>query len=163
MEDKLTGKQTKLHKLMSLIHSFDVLNRYLELKLFPHGINPIRFAVMNALIVHGGRMSPTDISKWTLRSPHTVTSMLDWLERDGLVKREPNLVDRRRIDVIVTDKGWNATRNMIPIVEEIGEKALDCLSQEEIETVIGIMRKLRKHLLAKMGERGAFSPAHILD
>lgn len=122
----------ELNYIMSFIRTFDTLNRYLEIELSRLGTSPIRFAVMNAIIVHGGRMTPTDISKWTYRTPRTVTSMLDSLERDGLIRREPNTSDRRSKVAVVTKKGWDTTNRITPVVEEISRKALSCLSGDEI-------------------------------
>jgi DNA-binding MarR family transcriptional regulator len=64
---------------------------------------------MNALIVLGGEMSPSEISKWIFRAKHTVTSMLGVLENIGYVKREPNGDDKRSVNIIITKKGWKAT------------------------------------------------------
>jgi len=149
---KENGKRN-LNFVMSFIRTFDILNRYLEIELMKYKTSPIRFAVMNAIIVHGGRMVPTAISKWTYRAPRTVTSMLDSLERDGLVRREPNTKDRRSINVVVTEKGWENTNTLIPATEEINRKALSCLSEEELNTLSGILKKLRSHLLAETERR----------
>lgn len=148
-------RKRNLNFLMSFIRTFDVLNRYLEIGLFKYKTSPIRFAVMNAIIVHGGQMTPTAISKWTYRSPRTVTSMLDSLERDGLIRREPNTKDRRSRIAVVTKKGWDITRKLIPAVDEIDQRALSCLSEDELNTLNNIHKKFRKHLLIEIDKSNA--------
>lgn len=142
--------EKNLNFVMSFIRTFDILNRYLEIQLMEYKTSPIRFAVMNAIIVHGGRMVPTAIGKWIYRMPRTVTSMLDSLERDGLVRREPNAKDRRSINIVVTQEGWEHTNMLIPKTEEINRKALSCLSEDEIDTLSSILKKLRSHLLTEI-------------
>lgn len=148
-------KKRNLNFIMSFIRTFDVLNRYLELELFKYKTSPIRFAVMNAMIVHGGQMTPTAISKWTYRSPRTITSMLDSLEQDGLIRREPNTKDRRSINAVVTEKGWEHTSKLIPAVDRIDQRALSCLSEDELNTLNNIHKKLRKHVLVEIDKSNA--------
>lgn len=139
-----------LNFIMAFIRTLDILNRYLEIELMKYKTSPIRFAVMNTIIVHGGRMVPTAISKWVYRSPRTVTSMLDSLERDGLIRREPNTKDRRSINVVVTEEGWDDVSKKIPVAEEIDRRALSCLSEDELDTLSSILKKLRRHLLSEI-------------
>lgn len=98
-------------------------------------------------------MSPTAISKRVFRSPRTITSTLDSLERDGLVRREPNPTDRRGVNVVVTEKGWKSARTMAPVAQEISKRILSCFTEHELETAVGLLRKLRKHALAEIGEK----------
>jgi len=139
-----------LNFIMSFIRTFDILNRYLEIELMKYKTSPIRFAVMNAIVIHGGRMVPTAISKWVYRAPRTVTSMIDSLERDGLIRREPNTKDRRSINIVVTEEGWDETSKKAPVAEEMDRRALSCLSEEELNTLSGILKKLRRHLLSEI-------------
>ncbi len=144
-----------LNSIMSFIRTFDILHRYLELELMKYKTSPIRFAIMNAIIVHGGQMVPTAIGKWTYRAPRTVTSMLDSLERDGLIRREPNANDRRSINVVVTEKGWDDISKKILVAEEINQRALSCLSEDELETLSSILKKFRSHLLSEITKRNS--------
>src|SRR3989304_5850955 len=91
--------------VMSFLRTGDALNRYLELELAKWQSSPIRFAVMNALLANGGEMTPKEISRRTYRAPRTITSMIDSLERDGLVRREANPAARRAIRLVVPATG----------------------------------------------------------
>jgi DNA-binding MarR family transcriptional regulator len=143
---------SKIRVVMSIARTADVLNRYLEIELAKHGSSPIRFGVMNALFVHGGTMTPTAISKWTFREKHTISAMLHVLERIGLIRREPNTNDGRSVNIVVTEKGWNSTEKMIPVSEEISYKVLSCFDDEQIETLVNLLKHLRKHLFKQINE-----------
>ncbi|MBI2829855.1 MAG: MarR family transcriptional regulator [Chloroflexi bacterium] len=139
--------------LMSFMRTYDALNRYLELRLMKWKTSPIRFAVLNAIVGHGGEMTPGEISRWTFRSPRTVTSMLDSLERDGLIRREANPKDRRSIWVVVTPKGLKHTERMALRSEAISQDALSGLEPDEIDKLDAIVRKWRKHLFAEIDKK----------
>ena len=153
MVESSQGGTEKLGITMSFIRTFDILNRYLELELVKYGTSPIRFAVMNAIILHGGSMTPTAISKWVYRSPRTITSMLDSLERDGLIKREANKKNRRSTVITVTKKGWDVTKKIVPANEELSQSVLSCLDDKQIETLKVVLKQLRKHLLRQIGNK----------
>jgi DNA-binding MarR family transcriptional regulator len=138
--------------VVSIVRTGDVLNRYLELELAKHGSSPIRFGVMNALFVHGGTMTPTAISKWTFRAKHTISSMLHVLETIGYIRREPKVNDSRSVNIVIAEQGWRATVKMIPISEEINHKVLSCFDDAQIETLMNLLRQLRKHLFKQIDD-----------
>jgi DNA-binding MarR family transcriptional regulator len=152
IEDRKKNKKLKINYIVRLLNSFDVLNRYLEIEMAKADTSPIRFAVMNALATRGGNMIPKDISKLIYRTPRTITSMLDTLEREGMIRREPNALDRRSIVINVTEKGWKRVAKIIPSVDDISEKALDVLSEEEMDSLYNVLTKLRKYLMEEISK-----------
>lgn len=143
--------------IRAVIHTFDILARYLEVELGKHDSSPIQFAVMSALHLHDGKMAPTDIGKSVFRATNTITSMLDTLEKKQLVQREQSTHDRRSINVIVTKKGEQHANKMIPIVELVSKNILFPLDEQEKETLNALLRKLRKHLLTRLSNGGNMS------
>jgi DNA-binding MarR family transcriptional regulator len=135
--------------VMSIIRTADIVNRCLDIELRKLNTSPARFAVMNALVVHGGTMSPSKISKWIFRAKHSVTSMLQVLESIGYVKRKPNGNDRRSVNIVVTKEGWKSLEEMIPRAEDMNQKILACLDEKQIETLMEILKQIRRHLLSK--------------
>ena len=59
---KRTDK-TPLGTLLSILMSFEVLERYLEVELRHHKVSFIRFNIMSALYKNGGEMTPSEISE----------------------------------------------------------------------------------------------------
>ena len=136
--------------IMEFMRTFDILNRYLDINLAQIGSKPIRFGVMNAIVSHGGKMNLKDLGAWTFRAPHTITSMIDSLEKDGLVRRVPNGNDRRSIFAVVTNKGWENTDKIVPVVENVAQDILLCLNDSEIVMLKKRLKQLRKHLLKEI-------------
>ena len=144
------ASQKSTTAIMSITRTGDIVNRFLDIGLRKWGSSPPRFGVMNALVVHGGTMNPSDISKWVLRAKHSVTSMLKVLEKIGYVERKPNERDGRSVNISVTQKGWSATDKMIPIAEDISKEILSCLDENEIDSLLDILKKIRRHLLIEL-------------
>lgn len=100
-----------------------------------------QFAVLEALY-HLGPMTAGEVSQKVLKSGSNLTTVIDNLERDGLVRRERDAHDRRVIHVYLTDMGASKLETVLPghiaaLVEEFS-----VLSAHEQETLGALCRKL---------------------
>lgn len=100
-----------------------------------------QFAVLEALY-HLGPLTQGEISQKVLKSGSNMTTVIDNLERDGWVRRERNMHDRRVIHVHLTEAGTRKIESVLPghvaaLVEEFG-----VLSVVEQETLGKLCKKL---------------------
>jgi MarR family 2-MHQ and catechol resistance regulon transcriptional repressor len=100
-----------------------------------------QFAVLEALY-HLGSLTQGEISAKVLKSGSNMTTVIDNLERDGLVCRERDAHDRRLIHVHLTEAGSNKVEAVLPghvaaLVEEFS-----VLSASEQETLGALCKKL---------------------
>jgi len=153
---KRTDK-TPLGTLLSIMMSFEVLARYLEIELRRYEASLIRFNIMSTLFKNGGEMTPSEISESVFREKNSITAVLNTMERQGVVRREPSTNDRRSVKVVITDKGWKEANRLSPIAQEISREALSCLNKDKVEDLVETMRNIRENLLpriAKVSENG---------
>jgi MarR family 2-MHQ and catechol resistance regulon transcriptional repressor len=106
-------------------------------------ITPSQFAVLEALY-HLGSMTQGEVSTKVLKSGSNMTTVIDNLERDGLVKRERDAKDRRVIHVLLTEKGSGKLEAVLPghiaaLVEEFS-----ILSASEQSMLGKLCKKLGK-------------------
>jgi DNA-binding MarR family transcriptional regulator len=148
---KRTDK-TPLGTMLSILSSFEVLSRYLEVALRRHDATLIRFNIMTTLFKNGGEMTPSEIAGSVFRGKNTITAALNTLESEGVVKRVPSTDDRRSVKVVITDKGWNVANHLSPIAQELSREALGCLDKEQEEQLVAIMRCLREDLLPRLAK-----------
>ena len=146
---KRTDK-TPLGTILSILMSFEVLGRYLEVELRRYGASLIRFHIMSTLFKNGGEMTPSEIAESVFREKNSITAVINTLERQGVVRREPSTNDRRSVKVVITDKGWKAANRLNPIAQEVSREGLSCLDKEQIEVLMGIMRTIRESLLPRV-------------
>jgi len=154
-ENNEAGKRadkTPLGTLLSILMSFDVLQRYLELELRRSDISFIRFNIMSTLYKNGGEMTPSQISESVFREKNTITAVIDSLEKEGVVRREPSSSDRRSVKVVITDKGWDVANRLSPVAQELSREALGCMEKEQVEDLVEIMRGLREKLLPRVAK-----------
>jgi DNA-binding MarR family transcriptional regulator len=84
-------------------------------RLEPFGLEPRAYAVMKALSEDDGR-SQRELSTQLGIHRNVMVSVVDKLERDGLVKRMPHPSDRRAFAVTLTDKA----RDLLPKLDAQG-------------------------------------------
>ena len=142
---------TKLMRRKNFLYitSFaDILNRFSEI----HFKVPLRFTALSFLITRGGSLTPTELARLMFRSKHSITKIIDGLEKEGFVVRVPDSKDRRSLQVKITSKGLqHAKKNMIR-GDEYVKDLISCLDKAEWENLIHAIKKLRKNLMQKMAE-----------
>lgn len=132
---------------LQVLYTGLLINKYVNKRAKRHGQNRSRLETMQALITHGGTLKPSELSKMMFRSKQTITKIVDGLERDGMVKREPIGKDRRSRGVAITRKGMDSVKDNLPGIFEATNTAMASLSQEEMEGLKDIMRRIRRHLM----------------
>lgn len=142
--------KTPLGTLLSILMSFEVLTRYLEVELKRHEASLIRFNIMSTLFKNGGEMTPSEIAESVFREKNSITAVINTLERQGVVRREPSTNDRRSVKVVITDKGWNEANRLSPIAQELSREALSCMDKQQVEELVDNMRMLRESLLPRI-------------
>jgi len=145
-----TTDKTPLGNLLSILVSFEVLARYLEVGLRRHDATLIKFNIMSTLFKNGGEMTPSEIAESVFREKNSITAAIKTLEKEGVVRREPSTDDRRSVKVIITDEGWEVANRLSPIAQELSREALSCIDREQLETLVGNMRTIRESLLPKI-------------
>jgi MarR family 2-MHQ and catechol resistance regulon transcriptional repressor len=105
-----------------------------------------QFAVLEALY-HLGHMTQGEISAKILKSGSNMTTVIDNLERDGLVRRERDAQDRRVIHVHLTEAGTAKIEAVLPghvaaLVDEF--KVLSASEQEMLGELCKKLGKGRK-------------------
>jgi DNA-binding MarR family transcriptional regulator len=142
--------KTPLGTLLSILMSFEVLSRYLEVELKRYEVSLMRFNIMSTLFKNGGEMTPSEIAEAVFREKNTITSAINTLEREGVVRREPSTDDRRSVKVVITDKGWEEANRLNPIAQELSREALSCMDKKQIEDLVDTMRQFRESLLPRI-------------
>jgi DNA-binding MarR family transcriptional regulator len=89
-----------------------------------------------------GQLSLTQIGERLQVTPATVTSAIDRLEADGLVRRLPHPNDARSTLAEITAQGRKTTK---AATAELNEKVFEAmpLSRSEMETLIGLLVRIR--------------------
>lgn len=102
------------------------------------------------LLIMIARMGPTrsiDIAAALGQAPRTVTEGIDGLERDGLVRRDPDPDDRRAKRISITEAGNAAVRASEPERQRFIVDTLGLLTMDERNQLVTLLGKLNARLL----------------
>jgi DNA-binding MarR family transcriptional regulator len=81
-----------------------------------------------------------------------MTSLLDTLERRGLVERQPHPTDRRKILVHLTEKARDTVDEMLPILHAVITRAAGDLSETDRVQLIESLTTVWSRLEEMQGE-----------
>lgn len=109
-------------------------------------------AVLFIVDMHGGRTTPTQISRWLLRRHHTVLGILDRMQKRGLLERSKGLKNKNQVEVTMTEKGWQTLDDAANI--EGLRNTMACLSDEDRHQLVSSLTKLRSSALEQAGALG---------
>ena len=108
-------------------------------------LSAIKFIVLKALAINGGSMKPSEIAEWTYRERHNITTLVDRLKRDGLVRTTRNNTDKRAINVKLTDKGRRTVDQAIPVAREIVNQVMLSIGEDDATLLEKQLRVLRQN------------------
>lgn len=119
-------------------------------------LSPSAFQALAILEGAGEPLPSTVIADRLLVSTASMTSLLDTLERRGLVVRDPHPGDRRKILVRLTEPGYALVDAMLPIVHAAATDVFGALNQGERETLVELLGRVQRRLAEVAG--GLFDP-----
>lgn len=146
-------EEYRLWTLLSQVNDGMLRARDNELKRFD--ISTVQVAILYAVKNLGGSPTPSEISQWVFRKPHTVSAALERMERHGLVKLTRNTRGKRQVRVEMTARGeeiyrlQHRKRRVIPAI-------LGSLTPEERDYLRILLDRLRQKTFEELGPRPSF-------
>jgi DNA-binding MarR family transcriptional regulator len=86
----------------------------------------------------------TDLAPSLYRSVNSISTIIDRMEKNGLVKKIRDLPDRRSVRLQITPAGEKKYIEALKPNREMIKRLLSVYSDEELETFIRLLRKLKK-------------------
>ncbi len=118
----------------------DIHNKILE----PYGISVQQFNILRILRGRHPSAATVNLLKERMLDKNSgVSRLVEKLRRKGLLIREPNEIDRRQVDIMITEKG-------LEMLTELDEKMNDlidlpkCFTREELNQLNNMLDKLRE-------------------
>lgn len=140
---KFTGSkkhQLALNTFVKLVRSTnsvcnDVHNHFLG------ELTVSQFGILEALY-HLGPMAQKELGGKILKSPGNITTIINNLEKSGLVRREVKSDDKRYYTIQLTAKGRSTIERIFPAHADIVLSRISVLTETEQHTLGRLLKKL---------------------
>jgi MarR family 2-MHQ and catechol resistance regulon transcriptional repressor len=130
-----------LNGLITLVRCSEAVGVALHRELGRKGLTSSQFGVLEALF-HLGPLCQGDLAAKLLRTGASTTSVVEGLERRGLLVRQRTEEDKRFVRVALTSKGRRLIEDLFPSHAEKVARVFSALSADEQEELRRLCRKL---------------------
>ncbi len=114
-----------------------------------HGLTDVQYNVMSLLKhqsgEHGG-LTQVELSRMMLVNRANITTLIDRMEKAGLVARKPVPDDRRYNVIELTPHGLKMYHQVAGVYKKKITEMMHVLSQSELDSLSGILEKLRSNI-----------------
>jgi MarR family 2-MHQ and catechol resistance regulon transcriptional repressor len=90
-----------------------------------------------------------DLGRLVKVSRTNITNLIDAMERDGLVRRTINVIDRRVINAELTPKGLDICGIVLPRIARYMEDVTQVFTSEEKESFVDLFSRLQGELASR--------------
>ena len=118
------------------------MGRELDRHAAAHGLSDAKLEMLGVLSCCSNRRACLyDLGDRLGVTRPNITKLVDGLERCGLVERLPHPADRRMVQAHLTPEGERIAREALPGRAERIERLWAALDEDELETLIGLLRR----------------------
>jgi DNA-binding MarR family transcriptional regulator len=136
----ITAVETCLMFLRTATDVYGVMDQHFG----RHDLSMGKFTVLMLLKCAGeAGLTPSECADRAGVTRGTITGLLDGLEREGLIQRQPHPQDRRCTLVDLSDLGYGLLDGMLPEHFQVIAALLSPLTPPEQKTLFALLEKLR--------------------
>lgn len=96
-------------------------------------------------LIHQPNRKPSDLIQYLATTPAAITTILDRMEKNELVRRERDAHDRRIVWIHVTSKGESEARRGIELRDQFIQSYLDRISTHNQQLLVYLLGKVSNH------------------
>jgi len=132
------------------LQTADAVTRYTEIELLKAGITPTQYSVL--VLLDNVQASPTltELSKWMFRSKNSMTTVIDHMEQDGLMRRVRDTKDRRSVRVVTTEAGRELFDRVRQPSRDLVYRIMSCYDEDKLDHFDELLRMLRENMLQEL-------------
>jgi len=142
-----------------IMHMRRAMHKARGKELSKYGITPEEAAVLFTIQAISHAATPAEISRWLLREPHSISGLLNRMQKEGLITKAKDLERKNLVRVAMTEKGRQAYSQSTK--RESIHRILTALSEKECQQIRTCLEKLRNKALEELGtaSRPPFPPS----
>ena len=138
------GSESANATVVALVRAADAVMAMTNQALRHHGLSAAGRQALAIIEGAGEPLSPTTIAERLIVTTATVTSLLDTLEKRGLVVRQPDPQDRRKLLVSVTDDARAIVDQFLPEVVALQTAVMAGLTEPQRQQLLRSLAVVRE-------------------
>jgi DNA-binding MarR family transcriptional regulator len=128
-----------------------MLAQALHRRIAPHGVVPGQFPALLALYERDGRTQAELCREVRIEQP-TMANTLRRMERDGLIRREPDSNDGRRQLILLTARARSLRPKLVTAARRVNEVATSGLTEREITKALTTIKRVIENLEGELDQ-----------
>ncbi len=116
-------------------------DKIIDTHMEPHGITAAQFKVL-IIMAQFGVDTPAELCRHLSLDSGSMTRMLDRLEQKGLLDRKRSALDRRQVQLVLTDDGQRLADRLPHIGAEALNQLAGALEPDELQTLEKLLKKM---------------------
>ncbi|NLE08451.1 MAG: MarR family transcriptional regulator [Dehalococcoidales bacterium] len=129
----------------------DAIVKVRERELQSYGISERHSQLLFIIKLIGRDATPAGIARWLFREPHSISEILNRMEKQGLIRKVKDLKRKNQVRIEITEKGEDQYRRSF-IPRNIPD-TFSKLSEGEQRQFIAILMKLRETAIEDISAR----------
>lgn len=144
---ELVRENTVLRAYLLFSHIAHIVQEYANNHLYREvGISEVQYRALGHIVINGGSIRPSELSKQLSRVQHNTTTLIDRLRAGELVTTER---DRRYVNINVTDKGREVYIKTYPAAIEIVNHVMSSISEEDAAKLEELLCVIEQNILGE--------------
>ncbi len=127
----------------ALVETYDVITRFANSAMDDYDLSPAARQALATIDGAGGSLAQTEIAERLLTTPPSISSLVDTLERRGLVERRRDPDDRRRQLVHLTREGTAIVRRFVPEAVALQTAVMADVSEGDRARLLRLLQTIR--------------------
>ena len=122
------------------------VSKYIDTYLFKHAkLSTVQLIVLQSIDHNKGVMKPSEIAHWTHTERHNITTLVQRMKKDGLVRVERDKKNRRTVNVFITEKGRVVLDKTTPIAQEAVDQVMSSITDEDMSSLEKTLSTIREN------------------
>ena len=126
--------------------------RLLEKQITNSGIKTGDWYLLRVLWEKDG-ISQKELSRQSFLTESSVVTMLNSMAKAGLVVRERDENDKRRMKILLTEKARGLREELLPVARDINARATRDIATEDLKTFMKVLGRMKDNLDEELNPR----------
>ena len=120
--------------------------KYVDAHLYREaGSSAVQLVVLQAINHNNGVMTPSEIAEWTQTERHNITTLVRRMKKAELVRTERSNLNKKIVNVILTDKGREALAEIMPVAHKIVDQVMLSMTEDDATLLEKQLRLIREN------------------